>query len=61
MEISSKLKHDFSNNAIRIDVLNKLIIEQFESKEDIDREYLQDLKKFLTEHLQYLDHFFLNQ
>ena len=57
MKISDQLKHDFTNNAIRIEVINKMITDKFEQKEAIDKEYLNDLKKFLQDHINYLNKF----
>lgn len=47
-------RHDFINNAIRIDILNKLICEAIEKNIDPNEEYVQDLTKFLEDHIKYL-------
>lgn len=47
----NKVKHDFINNSIRLEVLNKLICECLENNENPEQEHTGDLKKFLEEHL----------
>jgi hypothetical protein len=52
--MDNKIRHDFINNGLRIEVLNKLITEAVEAEELIDREYLKDLEQFLMDHLELL-------
>jgi len=53
----SKARHDFINNAIRIEVLNNLITESLDKDDKINDEYLNDLSKFLDLHKQLLEKF----
>lgn len=55
--IDSQLRHDFINNALRIEIVNKLLTEKLENKEDIEQEMIEDLKQFLQDHLKYLSSF----
>ena len=50
----SKLRHDFINNALRIEVINKIMTEQLEKNEQINNELFSDLEQFLKDHLEYL-------
>lgn len=50
--MNNKTRHDFINNGLRIEVLNKLITEAIESDEDINKEYLDDLHQFLEDHIE---------
>lgn len=50
-----KLRHDFINNSLRIEILNQLIIDQIEKNEELDLQYLNDLRKFTGEHASYLE------
>ena len=50
-----EVRHDFINNALRIETLNKLICEKLEKNEQPLTEYVEDLKKFLTDHIQMLN------
>ena len=50
----NKCRHDFINNALRVEVLNKLITESLEKEENPEVEYLLDLKKFLSQHQELL-------
>ena len=43
----SKVRHDFINNGLRIEVLNRLITDSLEKKENLNSEYLEDLDKAL--------------
>ena len=43
----SKVRHDFINNGLRIEVLHNLIIESLENNSEINLEYLEDLEGFL--------------
>lgn len=52
MNDKKKLEHDFTNNSIRIDVLNRLIIEKIEKSTRPDLDHIQDLNKFLKIHLE---------
>lgn len=52
--MSEKLHHDFLNNSLRIEVLNRLIGEKLEQKESPDEEYKADLEKFLNLQIEYL-------
>lgn len=46
-----KVQHDFINNGLRLDILNKLLTEQLEKNSALDLEYLNDLEIFLNVHL----------
>lgn len=50
----SKVKHDFINNGLRIEILNKLISEALEQKAEIQENYLNDLSQFLKKHIELL-------
>ncbi len=50
----SKVKHDFINNGLRIEILNKLISEALEQKTEIQENYLNDLSQFLKKHIELL-------
>lgn len=52
--------HDFINNGLRLEVLNKLISESLEKKQDVDREYVSDLKKYLSDHIELANKIFPN-
>lgn len=49
-----KLKHDFINNTIRIEILQKLINESLNENKSINEQYKIDLAKFYTEQINYL-------
>lgn len=49
-----KLKHDFINNSIRIEILQKLINESLDEKKPINEQYKLDLSKFYLEQVEYL-------
>lgn len=49
-----KLKHDFINNSIRIEILQKLINESLEENQIINEQYKLDLSKFYLEQVKYL-------
>ncbi len=51
----SKIRHDFVNNGIRLEVLNKLITDKLEANQPQDTEHLTDLKTFLQLHLKLLE------
>ena len=55
MNAEQKLKHDFTNNGIRIEVLNRLIVEKLENSNPLEEEHLKDLKDFLKFHLELLE------
>ena len=55
MNTEQKLKHDFTNNGIRIEVLNRLIVESLESSNPLEQEHLNDLRDFLKLHLELLE------
>lgn len=50
-----KLRHDFINNSLRIEVLTKLIADQLQNEETVDQQYLEDLESFLYLMQQHLD------
>ena len=52
--IPSKIRHDFINNALRIEVLNTLICEALDQKAKLPKEEVSDLINFLNMHLDYL-------
>ena len=49
-ESNSKSRHDFINNALRIEVINKMLIEALEKNESLNPDYIQDLEVFLEDH-----------
>ena len=49
------VRHDFINNSLRIENLNKLICEELEKNEQPLLEYVEDLKKFLADHIKMLE------
>ncbi len=51
---SAEDRHDFINNSLRLEILNKLICEQLEKKEEPDQEMLDDLLPTLEKHLEIL-------
>jgi hypothetical protein len=55
--MDSQLKHDFINNGLRIEVLNKLISESLEKSEPPLREQVDDLLAFLQKQIEYLTQF----
>lgn len=48
------VRHDFINNALRIEILNKMICEDLEKNKQPNDEFVKDLTKFLEDHLQFL-------
>lgn len=50
----SKLKHDFINNGLRIEIVNKIISESLDNRSEVDPELLNDLKSFLEKHIEYI-------
>lgn len=55
--MDSQLKHDFINNGLRIEVLNKLISESLEKSEQPPKEQVDDLLSFLEQHIIFLKSF----
>lgn len=55
MTIDSKLRHDFINNGLRIEVLIRMINEDLEIKDNINNEYIADLHNFLNLHLELIE------
>lgn len=53
--IDSKLSHDFINNCLRIEVINRSLCDSLEESKDLNQEFLSDLKVFLGEHLNYCE------
>ncbi len=43
----SKLRHDFINNSLRLEVLNKILVDKLEKEESWDSEEVKDLEQFL--------------
>lgn len=52
--MTDQARHDFLNNCIRIEVLNKLLAESIDKKEVPEASLKEDLEKFLTLQLGYL-------
>lgn len=50
----AQLKHDFLNNGIRIEVLNKLIAERLESNQPLDSQELSDLEQTLSQQQEFI-------
>lgn len=48
-------RHDFINNSLRIEILNKLVCQELEKNQAPNQEHVEDLKKFLEDHLKYLE------
>lgn len=57
--IDSKLSHDFINNSLRIEVINRSLCDSLEENTELNTEFIQDLKTFLEKHIEYC-HKFLN-
>jgi hypothetical protein len=53
--MESKLRHDFLNNCLRIEILNRLLSEAIEKNSVPQKEHVEDLAGFLNEHLNYLE------
>lgn len=53
--VSAEDRHDFINNSLRLEILNKLLCEQLEKKEQLDPEMLKDLRPTLEKHLEILE------
>lgn len=49
-----KVRHDFINNGIRIEVLNQLITGALEEQKKINSEHINDLERFLKEQVKLL-------
>lgn len=47
MSDNSKLKHDFINNGIRIEVINRLISEALEKEIFPEQTHIKDLSRYL--------------
>jgi len=52
--MDKEVRHKFINNALRLEIINKLIMECLEDDKSIDPEYIVDLKKSLEDHLIYI-------
>lgn len=48
-------RHEFINNSLRLEILNKMICEELEKNQAPNPEYLKDLEKFLKEHISFLE------
>lgn len=44
-----KLKHDFTNNCLRIEILQKLLLEKLDNGQAPEQEHLKDYIVFLEE------------
>jgi hypothetical protein len=53
--MENNIRHDFINNGLRIEVLNKLITEAIESNQKVNPEYLEDLHRFLQDHVELIN------
>ncbi len=49
--LTDKEKHDFINNCIRIEILQKIINEDISQNKEIDSQYKKDLKRFYEEQI----------
>ncbi len=49
--MEAKLRHDFINNCLRIEILQKLMIEDLEAGRPVRQEHLEDYKEFLEEQI----------
>jgi hypothetical protein len=50
-------KHDFINNSLRLEVINKIICEAIHKGEVVEEELIKDLKESLNKHLESLSKF----
>jgi hypothetical protein len=53
--ITEKFKHDFINNSLRIEIINKVLCESLENNQLQNQEHIFDLKFFLKDHLDFLE------
>ena len=51
----SKARHDFINNGLRLEVLNKMLTEQIEQSQELNSDYINDLETFLKLHLELVE------
>lgn len=52
--MDSKRKHDFTNNCLRIEILQKLILEDLDAGKTIQADRLQDYLTFLEEQKEHI-------
>ncbi len=55
METSTDLKHDFINQSLRIEIIQKLICECLEEKKEVEDQLYIDLKESLEKQLSILN------
>ncbi len=53
--MNSKDRHDFLNNSIRIEFLNKLISDAVENGSELNIDQLKDFQGFLKDQIEYLE------
>jgi hypothetical protein len=53
--MNNNFQHDFVNNTLRIEIINKMLLEKLEQQESIDSEMITDLKRFLQDHINLLN------
>jgi len=48
MKIDPKIRHDFINNSLRLEVLMRLVCDSLQKDEIPQKQYLDDLDQFLS-------------
>jgi hypothetical protein len=54
-QVNSQLRHDFINNSLRLEVLSKMICQDLEKESIPNRQYIEDMEKFLNIELNLLN------
>lgn len=52
--LTDKEKHDFINNCIRIEILQKMINEDLAEKKEINPQYKKDLESFYRDQIEFI-------
>ena len=55
MQDLSKLRHDFNNCSMRIEIISRLVVEQIDSNTRIDNQLLEDLQLSLDKMNEFLN------
>jgi hypothetical protein len=55
METINKLRHDFTNSSLKIDILTKLIIDQINADHKPDRGILKDIENEMPKFIELLE------
>lgn len=53
--VNSQLRHDFINNSLRLEVLSKMICQDLEKESIPNKQYIEDMEKFLNIELNLLN------